>query len=462
MSVSKISKINYQTTRKERFGFPMYTMGLNSSMNFINGFMLLFFTDYLFLPAAALAVVILGVRAFDAINDPMFGVIFDKVNLKSGKFRPWLRIGMIAVPITTFLIFAIPRGLPMPVSLGLVVLTYVLSDIALTVSSTPNLSSISAITTDINERTKLVGYIGVADILGMIIVSILLIPQIERIGFRSVAGILAVIAFLAMITYPMVIKERNQEKVKSEEHYTVREMFNFIRKNRYLLHFYSFICIFGIFMIPLANHVILHGRGSLDYVAIYTAVSIPLLLVVYLTIPIITKKFDRLKLFKGAMISLIFIMTAMYFGGYTNAFVLGFFFVLRNTVFMASVALAVTFAADFVEYGNFITGVRQEGLTFSVNTFAIKVMLAASGALAALVLALIGYDGSLAVQPVESVERLWLASNGVPIIGLLLGLPLLFRCKFKCSDIQIMADINAGKIDREEGEALLSRKYEAK
>lgn len=459
MSVSKISKINYQTTRKERFGFPMYTMGLNSANNFINGFILLFFTDYLFLPAAALAILMLSVRTFDAVTDPMFGVIFDKTRLKSGKFKPWLRIGVFAVPITTFLIFAIPAGLPTGTALGLVVLTYVLSDIAITISSTPNLSSISAITTDVNERTKLVGYVGVADILGMIVVMILLTPQIERMGFKPVAAILAVIVFFALMTYPLVIKERNQDKIKLEQRYSVQEMFRFIVRNKYMLHFYGFICIFGIFMIPLANHVILHGRGTLDYIAIYTAISIPLLLVVYLTIPIITKKFDRLKLFKGAMIALIFIMTAMYFGGYTNAFVLGFFFVLRNTVFMASVALSVTFAADFVEYGHFVTGVRQEGLTFSVNTFAIKIMLAASGALAALVLALIGYDGSLAVQPVESVEMLWLASNGVPIIGLLLGLPLLFRCKFKCSDIQIMADINAGKIDREEGEALLSRKY---
>ena len=449
----------YQTTRKERFAFPMFTMGLNSCINLINGFVLLFYTDFLFLPAAALAVIMLLVRVFDAVTDPMFGVIFDKLNLKGGKFRPWLRVGMFAVPVTTFMIFAVPPDMSVTARLALVVLSYLIADVAQTITSTPGLSSLSVITSNTNERTKLVGYIGVADILGMIIVSVILVPQIERIGFMPVAAIVATIAFFAMATYPFVIRERSRETAKIENNYRLRDILTFFKKNKYLLHFYGFICVFGIFSIPLAPHVILHGLGSLDYIAIFTLISIPLLLVVYLTIPSITKKIDRMKLFKYTMFALVFVILAMYFAGYSNPVVLGVFFVIRNTIFMASVALAVTFAADFVELGHFKTGMRQEGLTFSAHTFAIKVMLAASGALAALVLALIGYDGTLEVQPVESVDMLWLASNGVPVIGLLLGLPLLLRCKFLCSDIQIMADVNSGKISREEGLGLLSREY---
>ena len=452
-------KADFQATRIERLAFPAYSMGLNVSMNFINGFILLYFTDFLFLPAAALAVIMLLLRSFDAINDPMFGVIFDKINPRSGKFKPWLRIGFFVVPLTTLMIFAIPPELPMVTKLVFVVIAYVLSDIALTITSTPHLSSISAITGNINERTTIISYVGIGDLVGMIIVSVLLVPQIERMGFFPVAIIVAAVSLIAMALYPFVIKERNRENAVVEKHYKIRDLIRFVRVNKYMLYFYSFICIFGIFAIPLINHVILHGLGSLDYIAVFTMVSLPFLLGVYLSIPYITKKFDRLKLFKGAMIILVFIITAMYFGGYSNPVILGIFFVIRNTIFMASVALSITFAADFVEYGHYKTGLRQEGLTFSVNTFAIKIMLAASGALAAIVLAIIKYDGSLDVQTVESVNMLWLASNGVPVIGLLLGMPLLFKVKFKCSDIQIMSDINAGRIDREEGEALLSRQY---
>ena len=50
-------------------------------------------------------------RSWDAVNDPIFGHVFDKVNFKNGlKSLPWLRIAVAFIPVVTIAVFAIPGG----------------------------------------------------------------------------------------------------------------------------------------------------------------------------------------------------------------------------------------------------------------------------------------------------------------------------------------------------------------
>lgn len=71
-----------------------------------------YFTDVGITPAAV-AVVALITKIWDAVNDPIFGALMDKIRFKKGKFIPWLRISMIVTPLSTILVFAIPAGIPM-------------------------------------------------------------------------------------------------------------------------------------------------------------------------------------------------------------------------------------------------------------------------------------------------------------------------------------------------------------
>ena len=63
-----------------------------STLNILNAFFLLwFYTDVAKIPAAAATVIMVIAKVWDAINDPMMGVILDKTVSKEGKCRAWLK-----------------------------------------------------------------------------------------------------------------------------------------------------------------------------------------------------------------------------------------------------------------------------------------------------------------------------------------------------------------------------------
>ena len=122
-------------TKKEKFSYGMYFMGQNVFYGLI-GYMTTYFTD-VGITAALVAVVALITKVWDAINDPIFGMIMDKVHFKKGKFLPWLRMSVIAIPVSTILLFVIPTGIPLVAKLIWATLAYMLWDTAYTLCDVP-------------------------------------------------------------------------------------------------------------------------------------------------------------------------------------------------------------------------------------------------------------------------------------------------------------------------------------
>ena len=455
----KKEKIQYETTLQERILYPVFAMGQNMSSGMIGGFMLLFMTDTLFIDPLICSAMLLVTRVWDAINDPLFGIIVDRSHFKSGKFKPWMRAASIAVPLTTALMFLVPTTFPMGLKIILVTLFYMMWDMSYTMADVPNLSMLTSITSNLNERTHLLSLTGVIGLVGTVIFQVGLVPQIETIGFRPVAVIVSVVVFVCMFFFPMVAKERNRETVVAEERYKLRDIWDYVKGNKYMLYFFAFFCIFGMFNIPLSVYVLTNCvPGGLANMAYYTLAGIPFLLGSYLVVPQLAKRFDRLKLFKIMIFVLISAGVSAFFAGYSNAAVYGIFYVLKATLLVGTMLL-LTLATDFVEYGNYKTGMRKEGITFAAQTFSSKFVGATAAAMAAVVLGLIKYNGEAAVQSASTLQWLWILSNWLPVAGIVVGLPFLFKVNYRTADIQIMADINTGKISREEGDALMSRKY---
>lgn len=99
---------NRETTAKQRGTYYSYFLGQNMLYFIVSSFAMLYFTDYVGVSSAAIGVIFLVARIWDAANDPMFGIIVDKVNNKQGKYKFWINIASIALPIITFLVFCVP------------------------------------------------------------------------------------------------------------------------------------------------------------------------------------------------------------------------------------------------------------------------------------------------------------------------------------------------------------------
>lgn len=99
----------YMTTFKERLSYWTYFIGQNIYYNITAAFI----STYLAMQGvnlAKVAIVLLIVKIWDAVNDPIFGFIFDKVKFKNGqKSLPWLRISTALIPIVTISCSPFPR-----------------------------------------------------------------------------------------------------------------------------------------------------------------------------------------------------------------------------------------------------------------------------------------------------------------------------------------------------------------
>ena len=83
-------------TKKEKFSFGFGALGKDAICCFVGDFLMLFyFTDVLFLAPAFVGTLFFVARIWDAINDPMMGLVVDNTHNRFGKFRTWLLVGTL-------------------------------------------------------------------------------------------------------------------------------------------------------------------------------------------------------------------------------------------------------------------------------------------------------------------------------------------------------------------------------
>ena len=107
-----MKKKEYATSRGERVSVGFFAFGAILSYYVIYSYLQLFLTD--FVGVSASAVVFMIAKIFDAVNDPVFGVIVDMAKPKSGKYLPWLKVAAMAIPITTLIVFWNPVSQSFP------------------------------------------------------------------------------------------------------------------------------------------------------------------------------------------------------------------------------------------------------------------------------------------------------------------------------------------------------------
>ena len=146
---------DYMTTAGERLSYWTYFIGQNVYYNITAAFI----STYLAMQGISLgkvAIVLLVVKVWDAVNDPIFGYIFDKVRFKSGqKSLPWLRIAVLLIPVVTIILFSIPSGMSEGAKLIWFGVAYLLWDTVYTLTDVPAYAMLNTMTANLQERNLL-------------------------------------------------------------------------------------------------------------------------------------------------------------------------------------------------------------------------------------------------------------------------------------------------------------------
>ena len=465
----------YMTTFKERLSYWTYFVGQNIYYNITAAFI----STYLAMQGidlAKVAVVLLIVKVWDAVNDPIFGYIFDKVKFKNGqKSLPWLRIATALIPVVTIILFSIPSALSESGKLIWFGVAYLLWDTVYTLTDVPAYAMLNTMTDNLQERNTLLSVNRVFSGGGVLIYGVvlpLLISESVGMSASMAIAIMSVFSAITMVPLSLNCKERNYKPEEEDESFSPRQMFQYLGKNKYLLTYYAGYMATDALKtsaaVTLFVSFYLFGNSTFSIVlnilnmvpGVFAAMAMPWLL----------KRFDKFKtLFLCNLIN-IALGLVIYFGGWQNQTSFIILTCIRCVPLSIVGILAFMFTPDCAEYGQFKSGISAKGITFAIQTFSVKITGAVSSSLALFLLGLFQWISVEAESFAEleamgiqqssgALTGLWIVYALVPVIGMVISTFFYLGYKLNDKDVQIMAKCNSGEITRAEAEKLLSREY---
>ena len=243
----KSTPAGWETSPLERKSYYLYFAGQNAIYFLLANYL----TTYLVFcgvdPTKSGAVMLI-VKIWDAVNDALFGAIFDSVKFKSGKkYLPWLKISSLLIPAATILLFCIPKSSGETVKLLWFAVAYIIWDTAYTLCDVPAFGIITAMTSNVEERNTILSLKGITGGIGSALTTVLvtvLISEFIGMGYGPVSIVVAAVAMATMIPVIKHCQERN--KTIDEEQFTVRRMIKYVVSNKYLLIYYFGYFFFGI------------------------------------------------------------------------------------------------------------------------------------------------------------------------------------------------------------------------
>lgn len=412
------------------------------------------------------ALVMLAVKIWDAFNDAFFGALFDKIKFKSGnKFMPWLRMSVVAIPLSVILLFAIPAGISEAGKLAWLAVAYLIHDCVYTLCDAPIHGCVTVLTDNFGEREKMLSVKSICGTAGSGIASLLamlLVSQAVGISYFYVAIIGSAIALVIMLPFCFKGKERSTIP-PPEENFTIRRMFKYLFSNKYLLiYYFAFLFSSGCSVLGSLQLFMSYYIFNDELVVLYTGfiTTVPFAVASF-GVPYLLKKINKITLYKICMLCNVVFNLLIFFFARGNAGAYMGLSVLTSISGGVTSVLLFMFTPDCAEYGRFKTGIDAKGITFSLQTLMAKATSAIAGSLGLAIIGLFGWQTIQAssfkelaaqgvTQPDPAINGLWIACILVPAIGNFIAVMILQLYRLKDSDVKLMMRANAGEISREE------------
>lgn len=361
--------------------------------------LMFFMTDFLGITAAAAGTMFLVARIWDAINDPMMGMIAERTNTRWGKYRPWLLFGGIPLAISLFLnLNQVNFGAN---NLVYMYVVYILFGMAYTAAFIPYTTMLSNLARTPEDRASLSSMKGGFQGAGVLFASVLTMPLLQHFGngeitaegFKLLGILFGAIALALFLLTFFTVKERPMENTAPQK-YTAKMIAKMIFRNRNLIlivamYFFMYLRIF--LSNSAAIYFFRYNRQDLSIMPLYMAVSSVVNIIAAGAAPALSKRFGKRTLTLWG----VGICVVPYAGLYAarGASIPVFLLMALLTWLSGSIpyALIWAFVADVADETAQKNGFRSDSILYAVTSFANKFSGAISGFISGAVLSATGY-----------------------------------------------------------------------
>ncbi len=404
--------IENRMTARERFAYGVGDFGINLYFMSVMSFLLGFYTDVFGLSAAVAAWVFLVARIIDAVTDPLMGYIADRTRTRYGAFRPYLVYGAIPLGLISVATFTVPDF----DETGKIIwafVTYSLFGVVYTVVTIPYAALTALLTDQSQERTSLSTVRMACAFTGGLLASVGTLPLVEALGGGAVGWQMTLVVFSVAATIFLFITflrtvERGVVPVQS---ISAGDAFRALLSNKPLaivIFLFTFGMLAFTFRQASAWYYFKYNMGRPELLSFYFLVTLGVMTLSLIAIPKIAYRFEKAGAIRiGACIAMV---AGIGFYLTPPSSVVGVFF-WGSMLAIGGAPVAVlgwAMIPDTVEYAQWKSGVRADGVIFSTASFFQKLAKALGGAAVAAVLGWFGY--------VANVEQTPATLNGINIM----------------------------------------------
>ena len=439
-------------TKKEQLGHAIGVLGHDSAYTLWSTWMTPFLTDVVMIPAAVLGALLAFGRVFDGVNDIMMGSFADRTKSKWGRFRPWiLRAGPLFC-LCMALSFIIPSD-NMTIRIIYASIMYVLVDVVFTAVDIPFWSLPAAMTNNVKERSSIVGTTQTTSSAITGIIGVVMPLALAAFGgateWKAYFITASIVAVFGAVMYMICFKTTREHVVpENTEKFNLKLGIKSVVTNKPLLIVQIANAVGLLAMILRGNfnyYYCMYNLGSLEVMSVLSLISTLASIAGSVLFIFLAKHFDKkyvMFMLSGGYIAACLIH---YFSGWDN---LGLIYVtsaISGACCGGFMVAVMAMMADTIEYGEWKTGQRNEGMITSTRCFVTKLVMAISGVVVAFVMGIFGYDPG-AAQSVEVLNAfhtmMTLVCAGTMVIGVI---PMFFYDLTEKKHAEIMAELAARK-----------------
>lgn len=394
----------FRLTPIKRFYYALGDFGYNFMYYWLSTYLMIYYTDTIGIPAATVSVMMLVIRIFDALNDPLIGSLADRTHTRWGRYRPWFMVGSIVMATFIVLIFAASPDWSFKGRMIWMWVIYILLTVASTCSNMPYGALNGCITPDSEDRAKVSSLRMMFANTSSMITVIIAVPLIRTFSsdgsVSNARGYFYAVLITCILGIPTMILScwKTKEVVTpppTQKNIPIKAQMKSLVKNKPVI-----ILIFGQFILGC----VIYGRaamlayywqynaGDAGYATTYGIVSFFAAIIGTGWLGNFVFKKTRHKGKTSAILN--FITAAAYYVMYFVTPPSILFWVLTFIGSMGFYAyMGIHFGAigDAVDYGEYISGVRCDGFLSAFVSVANKAGGALMPAVGAAVLAAMNY-----------------------------------------------------------------------
>lgn len=422
----------------ERFSYGCGDFGCNIIYTAMSAFLMFYYSDYAGVSTLAVGTIMLVSRVFDGISDIIMGIIVDRTKSRFGKARPWLLRMCIPFAVSGILLFSVPTGWGDTAKLVYVFITYNLTSTVIYTAINVPYSSLNALMTqDPYERSVLSIFRNVLATCGTLLINLVTLPLVKFFGDDAAAwtkaffvlGFLAIAAFLINFAFCKErVKPASADESGKAKTVPVKEGVLALFKNKYWIMMTIVLALFFLYYAINGGTTVYYAKevlGDEDLVSTINGIYNAIQIIGMFLIAQLVKRYGKRNVFSIGLVLATVGMLVLELGGGSMPIII-ISSLIRGVGNACGGATMWAMVSDTIDYGEWKTGYRTEGLVNSACSFGYKIGNGVGSALLGLILEIGGYVGENAVQTASAITSIRICFVWIPI-GLFVACFLILR-----------------------------------